>query len=47
MMKKLVLLILVSLSGGGPIAQENLDSLYSIWQDPTQADSNRADAYNA
>ncbi len=47
MAKKLALSILVSISGWSLNAQKNLDSLYMLWLDPTQSDSNRADAYNA
>ncbi|MFT6922372.1 MAG: adenylate cyclase [Crocinitomicaceae bacterium] len=44
-MRKLLLIILITLSGINLKAQTNLDSLYTVWQDETLADSSRAKAY--
>jgi class 3 adenylate cyclase/Tfp pilus assembly protein PilF len=38
-------LCFISISFFTCIAQQNLDSLYSVWQDKTQPDSNRTNAY--
>jgi class 3 adenylate cyclase/Tfp pilus assembly protein PilF len=43
-MQKITLLILLAFSGSCLNAQTNLDSLYTIWQDKTQPDSNRLKA---
>jgi adenylate cyclase len=42
---KLAILLLIFASGLGLNAQTGLDSLYSVWQDPSQADSVRVKAY--
>ena len=44
-MHKNIILTLFVLSGFFLKAQVNLDSLYAVWQDPTQSDSIRAKAY--
>lgn len=44
-MHKYIILTLCVLSGFFLKAQVNLDSLYTVWQDQTQADSNRTKAY--
>ena len=44
-MKKLLLILLITFTGLCLNAQ-NFDSLYTVWQDVTQADSNRAKAYS-
>jgi class 3 adenylate cyclase/Tfp pilus assembly protein PilF len=43
--KRIVLIILINISGLSLCAQVNLDSLYAVWQDPDQTDSIRVDAY--
>ena len=45
-MKNLFLLLVVACCSLESVGQINLDSLYTVWQDETQADSNRANAYN-
>ena len=45
-MHKNIILTLFVLSGFFLKAQVNLDSLYAVWQDPTQSDSIRAKAYS-
>ena len=44
-MKKLLLITLIFFSGLCLKAQTNLDSLYTVWQDETQTDSSRTEAY--
>ncbi len=43
-MRKLLLLIFISFSGICLKAQTNLDSLFTVWQDPTQPDTTRLKA---
>ncbi len=43
-MKKFTFLIFIAMSGVTASAQ-NLDSLYAVWEDSTQSDSNRVNAY--
>jgi tetratricopeptide (TPR) repeat protein len=45
-MSRILLLIIISFSINGLRAQSNLDSLYTVWQDPAQLDSSRIEAYN-
>ena len=44
-MRKITVLILLALSYNCLKAQTNLDSLYTLWQDQTQKDSIRTDAF--
>ena len=43
-MRKLLLIILICYSGIGLNAQTNLDSLWGVWNDKTQADTTRLKA---
>ena len=40
-----IILVLLLLIGSDVSAQINLDSLYSVWQEQAQPDSNRAQSY--
>lgn len=44
-MQKILFIILIVFSGLTLKAQTNLDSLYTVWQDQTQSDSIRSEAY--
>ena len=46
MSRFIILIFFISFLNEGLSAQTNLDSLYSVWQDQTQPDSNRTKAYN-
>ncbi len=45
-MHKNIILTLCILSGFSLKGQVNLDSLYTVWHDQTQLDSNRTNAYS-